>query len=109
VAASHRLPALRGDRLRVDAVEVTYGPGEASKAHTHPCPVVGYVLEGAVRMQVDDGPVTTHRVGETFYEEPGSAHQLSANASASTPARFLAVFVCDGDASLSTRLPEARE
>lgn len=95
------LPELNGKNLSVQVVRVHYGPGESSNAHSHPCPVVGYVLEGAVRMQVQDpgkqepGPVMIYRAGDSFYEAPNGRHLVSANASQSEPATFLATFVCD--------------
>ena len=52
VAFSHALPKLDGAQLEATLVEVTYDPGGSNTAHRHPCPVVGYVLEGAVRMHV---------------------------------------------------------
>lgn len=52
LAFSHGLPRLDGRRLQVKLVDVAYAPGESSAPHTHPCPIVGYVLEGAVRMRV---------------------------------------------------------
>ena len=48
-------------------VEVTYRPGESSAPHGHGCPVVGYVLDGAVRMQVEGERPAVYRKGETFY------------------------------------------
>jgi quercetin dioxygenase-like cupin family protein len=59
--------------------------------------VIGYVLEGALRMRVNDGPETVYRAGDTFYEAPGDVHATSANASATEPAKFLAYFTCDRD------------
>jgi len=53
------------------------------------------VLEGAIRSQVNDGPVKTYRAGENFSEMPGDRHRVSANASTTEPARLLAVFVLD--------------
>ena len=50
IAFSHALPPLDGARLQVTTVEVTYPPGGSSAPHSHPCPVVGYVIAGAVRM-----------------------------------------------------------
>src|SRR5215831_14661141 len=52
VAFSEPLPTLDGSHLKVTIVEVTYGPGEASPPHSHPCPVIGYVVDGALRTQV---------------------------------------------------------
>jgi quercetin dioxygenase-like cupin family protein len=47
---------------------VEYEPGGSSPAHTHPNSAFIYatVLEGAIRSQVNDGPVTMYRAGESF-------------------------------------------
>jgi quercetin dioxygenase-like cupin family protein len=78
-------------------VLVEYGPGASSPAHTHAKSAFIYatVLEGAIRSQVNDGPETTYRAGESFSENPGDRHSVSANASTTEPARLLAVFVVD--------------
>jgi quercetin dioxygenase-like cupin family protein len=46
IAFSHALPRLYGTHLKATIVEVTYGPGASSPPHSHPCPVIGYVIEG---------------------------------------------------------------
>jgi quercetin dioxygenase-like cupin family protein len=102
VVASHELPRLDGGRLQVTLVEVTYAPGGASQPHSHPCPVVGYVLEGAVRMRIGAGPEVIYKAGSQFYEEPNAQHLVSANVSHDAPARFLAVLTCDHDEPRST-------
>ncbi len=53
------------------------------------------MLEGAIRSQVNDGPVTTYNAGESFSELPGDRHRVSANASETKQAKLLAVFVVD--------------
>ena len=53
------------------------------------------MLEGAIRSQVNDGPVTTYKAGQSFSELPGDRHAVSANASKAKPAKLLAVFVVD--------------
>lgn len=108
VALTHALPPLDGSRLRVTVVEVNYGPGEESLPHTHPCPVVGYVLEGDLRTQVAGEAAAVYGPGESFYEAPNGVHQVSANASKSTSTRFLAFFVCDTDAPLSAPAHEPK-
>jgi len=95
---SHSLPRMDGSRLQAKLVEVTYGPGESSKPHSHPCPITGYVLEGAVRMRIGDSAERVYKAGEAFYEEAHSRHMVSANASGTERARFLAYFTCDRDA-----------
>ena len=91
----HVLPNVPGKSIR--GVLVEYGPGGSSPAHTHPTSAFIYatVLEGAIRSQVNDGPVTTYRAGESWSENPGDRHGVSANASDTEPARLLAVFVLD--------------
>jgi quercetin dioxygenase-like cupin family protein len=101
-AFSHELPRLNGEHLSAKLVEVSYGPGGSSPPHSHPCPVIGYVLDGAIRSQVRGQPESTYRAGESFYEAPNGVHQVSANASRTAPARLLAYFVCDRDAPLTT-------
>jgi quercetin dioxygenase-like cupin family protein len=101
VVSSHALPELDGSHLKVTVVEVSYGPGGSSAPHSHPCPVIGYVLEGALRMQVKGEPETVYKAGETFYEAPNGVHLISANASDKVPARFIVNFVCDRDTPLS--------
>jgi quercetin dioxygenase-like cupin family protein len=53
------------------------------------------VIEGAIRSQVNDGPVTTCKAGESFSELPGDRHGVTANASKTKPAKLLTAFVVD--------------
>ena len=97
---------MNGDKLSVTIVEVNYGPGESSMPHSHPCPVIGYVLEGTLRTQVKGEPEAIYKAGESFYEAPNGVHIVSANASDKVRAKFLAYFVCDQHAPLSVAAPE---
>ena len=78
---------------------VEYGPGGSSPSHTHAKSafIFATVLEGAIRSQVNNGPVTTYRTGDSWSEFPGDHHGVSGNASTTEPARLLAVFVVDTD------------
>ena len=99
----HPLPNVPGKSLR--GVLVEYEPGGNSPGHTHPNSafIWATVLEGAIRSQVNDGPVTTYSAGESFSEYPGDRHGVSENASKTEPARLLAVFVVDtGETELTT-------
>ena len=107
VALSQVLPRLDGTHLKATVVEVHYGPGESSPPHSHPCAVIGYVVEGALRTQVKGEPPATYKAGESFYEAPKGVHIVSANASQTEAATFIAYFVCDHDQPLSTDVPEA--
>ncbi len=105
VAFTHDLPQLNGDKLAVTIVDVNYGPGESSMPHSHPCPVIGYVLEGTIRTQVKGEPEAIYKAGESFYEPPNEVHLVSANASGKERAEFLAYFVCDRHTALSVDVP----
>ena len=91
----HELPNVPGKSMK--GVLVEYGPGGLSAGHTHVKSAFIYatVLEGAIRSQVNDGPVTTYKAGQNFSELPGDRHAVSANASETEPAKLLAVFVVD--------------
>jgi quercetin dioxygenase-like cupin family protein len=106
IAFSHALPQLASGHLKVTIVEITYGPGESSPPHSHPCPIIGYVLEGALRTQVKGQAEFIYKAGESFYEAPNGVHLISANASDRKPTKFLAYFVCDHDTSLNVAPPE---
>lgn len=91
----HELPNVPGKSIR--GVLVEYGPGGFSEGHTHPTSAFIYatVLEGAIRSQVNDGPVKVYQAGESFSEMPGDRHAVSANDSQTAPAKLLAVFIVD--------------
>jgi quercetin dioxygenase-like cupin family protein len=99
---AYDLPNLPGQKMT--GVLVEYAPGGSSPPHHHTTEgsVVAYVLEGAIRSKVNDGPERVYRAGESWLEPPGAAHSVSANASATEPARLLAIFVADDGAELTT-------
>jgi quercetin dioxygenase-like cupin family protein len=106
VALSHELPKLDGEHLRATVVEVHYGPGESSPPHSHACAVIGYVVEGALRTQVKGESEAIYKAGESFYEAPNGVHVVSANASQTEAATFIAYFVCEHDTPLTSDLPK---
>lgn len=91
----HDLPKVSLDNWAVTAVEVNYGPGERSAAHSHPGITVAYVLEGEIRSKVGDAPEQTYTVGQMFIESPGEVHAVSGNASDSKPAKLLAILMAE--------------
>lgn len=107
ITLSTALPRLDGDHLTATVVEVNYGPGESSPPHSHPCAVVGQVVEGAIRFQVNGEPETIYKAGESFYEAPNRVHAVSANASKTAPARLIAFLICDHEAPISTDVPQS--
>ena len=105
VVYDHVIPNVPGKSIKGLLVE--YAPGGSSPPHIHAKSAFIYatVLEGEIKSQVNDGPVKVYRAGESFSENPGDRHGVSANASATKPARLLAVFVVDsGEKNLTTPL-----
>jgi quercetin dioxygenase-like cupin family protein len=107
IALSQMLPPLSGNRLKVTVVEVSYAPGKGSAPHSHPCPVIGYVVAGALRTQVKGEPEAVYRAGESFFEPANAVHLISANASSSEPVKFVAYFTCDHDTHLSVPVSDS--
>ena len=93
----HVLPNVPGKSIK--GVLVEYPPGSSSPAHTHAHSAFIYatILEGEIRSKVNSGPEKIYHAGESFAELPGDHHGVSANASATEPAKLLAVFVVDTD------------
>lgn len=91
----HAIPGCPGKSLK--GVLVEYGPGGYSPAHTHAKSALIYatVIEGEVRMKVNDEPEKTYHTGDNWTESPGDHHLVSANASKTRPAKILAVFAVD--------------
>ena len=102
--SSHALPNVAGKRVTV--VRVFYGPGGFTPPHYHSGSVTAYITKGEIRSQLGGGPVETFKVGQSFFEPPGSTHMVSANASTTEPAELIAVFVADEGATLTTLLKQ---
>ena len=104
-AFDNLVPNIPGKRMV--GVVVDYPPGAKHTAHHHPASafITGNVLSGAVRTQVDDGPIQTYRTGDSFIERPGAHHRVSENASATQSARVLAIFLLD-DGDKPTSIPD---
>jgi quercetin dioxygenase-like cupin family protein len=103
VVAQQPLPATKATQMMKQAIaefpghEVTMTtldipPGGGSLPHRHPTTHnFGYVLEGAYRIQVDNGPERVLTKGDTFYEAPNQLHAVSRNASNTEPSKVLVV------------------
>jgi quercetin dioxygenase-like cupin family protein len=103
VAAQQQAPATKVNQLmkqtlgdipgrEVMMLTLDIPPGGGSPAHRHPgAHNFGYVLEGAYKIKVDNGPEMILTKGQTFYEAPGQLHAVSSNASSTEPAKVLVV------------------
>jgi quercetin dioxygenase-like cupin family protein len=86
----HDLPNLTMEDWQVTVSQITLPPGNVGTAHRHPGFVLVYVLEGEVVAKITGSAEATYGPGKMFYEYPGSTHEVSRNASATKPAKFLA-------------------
>lgn len=91
-AFQYAIPNIPGKT--VTALLVDYPPGAKTAPHRHGSAfVMAYVVSGAIRSQVDDGPVTVFHAGQSWSEQPHAHHRMSANASGTEPAKLLAIFI----------------
>lgn len=86
-----RLSQAPGAALK--ALRVTYAPGQSTPAHRHGADAFVYVLSGHIRSQVEGGPVQVYGPGESWLEPAGAHHLVSGNASTTTSATMLVVFI----------------
>lgn len=85
------LPDMPGKEALMLLVE--YPPGGVDPVHRHDAHGLIYVLEGEIVMGVRGGAETVLRPGQAFHEGPDDIHAVGRNASATRPARFLAVLI----------------
>jgi hypothetical protein len=107
VAFTDHLPQLKGDTLSVTVVEVNCGPGESSKPHSHPCPVIGYVLSGTLRRQVQGEPPAVYRLARASTSLPTESILSRPTRATKSRQELVAYFVGDHNAPLSTDVPDA--
>jgi quercetin dioxygenase-like cupin family protein len=98
--ACEKLPNVPGKSITTVLVE--FPPNALTPAHRHPGSVTAYVLKGALRSQLNGGPVESFGVGGTWFEPPGTVHNMVENASATEPAELMAIFVADSDCGALT-------
>ena len=87
----HDLPNITMDDWEVTVNYVDYPPGIVGQTHHHAGFVLAYVLEGAIVIKISGQEQRTYQTGKMFFEPPGSTHQVSNNASATEPAKLLAM------------------
>ena len=91
-------------------VELNYAPNPAppstaehhGRGHHHPGSVYVYVTQGTVRLGVEGQPVQVVKTGESFFETVGAHHIINENASATEPARAIAMMIVPDGQPLTT-------
>ena len=95
-------------------VELKYAPNAGApstaeqhpRGHRHPGSVYVHVTHGAVRLGVEGQPAQVVQAGGSFFEPPGAHHIINENASATEPARAIAVMIVPDGAPLVTLDPQ---
>lgn len=93
------LPGAEGKEVIM--YEALIAPGAESGRHFHPGPEHFYVLDGAMILEADGHQPATLRKGETGHNPPEHVHNVK-NASASEPAKALAVVIAEKGQPLAT-------
>ncbi|MCC7153597.1 MAG: cupin domain-containing protein [Bryobacterales bacterium] len=101
----HDLPNLTMDDWQVTVSEVPFPPGRVGQVHHHAGFVLAYVLEGSIATKISGQPERVYKTGEMFYEPPGSTHETSRNASATEPAKLLAMIFARKGSTLTSPGP----
>ncbi len=76
-----------------------FSAGGATGRHTHPGEEVSYVLEGAVRLDVDGKPPLMLKAGDAFMVEAGKVH--AATNTGPSVAKVLGTYIVQKGAPLS--------
>ena len=102
------LPNVSLDGWEVTASHLNMPPGRVGAPHKHAGFVLVYVIEGSISAKVSgQGEEKTYTAGQMFYEQPGATHEVSKNASATQPAKALAMIFAKKGATLTTQVPPA--
>src|SRR5260370_7495050 len=83
------LPPVSLDGWQVTVLELTFPPDTISPEHAHPGFILGYILAGEYRFQLEAEQENISSTGNVFYKPPDTVHLLSRNPSITTPARIL--------------------
>jgi quercetin dioxygenase-like cupin family protein len=84
----------------VQVHEIRFSPGQKAALHSHPCPVVGYILEGTALLQIDGEEQQVIHAGQAFYEPASTRILHFDNHSDTGPLLFVAFYLLNGRQSL---------
>lgn len=78
---------------RVEVARIELGPAQKTGLHFHPCPVVGTVVSGTIRFQVEGGEDGTLQAGDAFFEPANTRIAHFDNQSDRETATFVAFYL----------------
>ena len=90
----------------VDVREIAFAPGQQTGRHRHPCPVVGYIAEGAAILQIEGREPQSLPTGAAFHEPAQTVITRFDNASQTEPMKFIACYLLAAAEPLIELLPE---
>ncbi|WP_245842891.1 cupin domain-containing protein [Pontibacter ummariensis] len=90
----------------VKVVEIEFKGGQKGAYHKHPCPVVGYIVEGTCLLQVEGEPAKVLKSGEAFFEPAETPILHFDNYSDSAPLQFIAYYLLHKEEELIELLPK---
>jgi quercetin dioxygenase-like cupin family protein len=104
------LTAVLGNRnvTSVDVRKISLEPGQQAGRHIHPCPVLGYIVEGTAICQIEGEAAQVLPVGSAFYEPAETVITNFGNASEVESMQFVAFYLLDGQQDL-IRMLESEE
>jgi quercetin dioxygenase-like cupin family protein len=106
--ASHILGGVTVDHVPV--VRLDFKPGQTTGRHTHPMPVVGYVLEGTFVVKVEGRSEQRVTAGQSVLEPANVTIEQFDNASTTKPAVLIAHYLAGpGQTELIHLLPTERK
>lgn len=96
------LPALKKPEVQGMVVEIA--PGSATAWHKHPANHLAYVLEGAIRVELEGGVAREFKVGEAFAEVVGTWHR--GVSTGTVPVKLVVFDIGESGAPLSIPKPQ---
>jgi quercetin dioxygenase-like cupin family protein len=92
----------KGDRLEARVRPITLQPGMGDW-HTHPTPIVIYVVEGVFAVEIKDKGITNIKAGEAVLEQPNVV--LRGGNPGQSPTRIVVFQVASPEAPFSQPAP----
>jgi quercetin dioxygenase-like cupin family protein len=89
----------------IEVREIAFEPGQESGRHKHPCPVVGYIVQGSAVLQIEGQSQQLLPAGSAFYEPAEVVIERFDNASSTEPMKFVACYLLEGKQQLIEMLP----
>ena len=81
----------------VQVKKLTITPGGKTRFHTHPGPVVSYVVQGTLIVKVKGEAEKTYKPGDAIFEPGNTVIEKFDNGSATEPAVFIANYLLGPD------------